>query len=82
MILAGNFFGTRIQFGEYDANKGFLLTGNGKGGFSVLTDIQSGFHIDGEVRDIADVKLASGKNMLVFALNNDSVRLYGTAGNK
>jgi hypothetical protein len=82
MILAGNFFGTRIKFGEYDANKGLLLTGNGEGDFTVLTDTQSGFHIDGEVRDIADVKLASGKNMLVFALNNDSVRLYGLSVNK
>jgi hypothetical protein len=82
MILTGNFFGTRIKFGEYDANKGLLLAGNGKGNFTVLTDIQSGFHINGEVRDIADVRLASGKNMLVFALNNDSVRLYGLAVNK
>jgi hypothetical protein len=76
IILAGNFFGTRIRFGEYDANKGLLLTGNGKGDFTVMNDIQSGFHIDGEVRDIADVTLASGKNILVFAINNDSVRLY------
>jgi hypothetical protein len=81
MILAGNFFGTRIKFGEYDANKGLLLTGNGKGDFTVLTDTQSGFHINGEVRDIADVRLASGKSILVFALNNDSAKLYGFAGN-
>jgi enediyne biosynthesis protein E4 len=76
LILAGNFFGTRIRFGEYDANKGLLLTGNGKGDFAVMNDMQSGFYIHGEVRDIADVKRASGKNILVFALNNDSVRLY------
>jgi|WetSurMetagenome_2_1015567.scaffolds.fasta_scaffold00925_8 enediyne biosynthesis protein E4 len=76
LILSGNFFGTRIKFGEYDASKGLLLTGNGKGNFTVLNDLQSGFHINGEVRDIADVKMATGKNILVFALNNDSVRLY------
>ena len=33
MIVAGNFFGAKIQFGEYDANKGLLLTGDGKGKF-------------------------------------------------
>jgi hypothetical protein len=82
MILAGNFFGTRIKFGEYDANKGILLKGNGKGDFTVLNDIQSGFHINGEVRDIAEVRLASGKDILIFALNNDSAKLYGIAGNK
>jgi len=80
MILAGNFFGTRIKFGEYDANKGLLLTGNGKGDFEVLTDTQSGLHIRGEVRDLTDVRLASGKDIMIFALNNDSVRLYGFAG--
>jgi hypothetical protein len=82
IILAGNFYGTRIKFGEYDANKGLLLAGNGKGKFTVLNDIESGFHINGEVRDITDVGLSSGKNILVFALNNDSVRLYGTYGIK
>ena len=82
MILAGNFFGNKIQFGEYDANKGLLLTGNGKGKFEAQTDIKSGFHINGEVRDIAEVRLATGKDILIFALNNDSARLYGIAGNK
>lgn len=82
MILAGNFFGTRIKFGEYDASKGLLLTGNGNGNFSVWNDTRSGFHINGEVRDIADVRLASGKSILIFATNNDSVRIYGYAGEK
>jgi hypothetical protein len=76
MLLAGNFFGTRIKFGEYDANKGLLLTGSGKGEFSPLNDLQSGFNIRGEVRDIRSVNLASGKSMLVFALNNDSPIMY------
>jgi hypothetical protein len=82
MIMAGNFFGTRIKFGEYDALKGLVLTGNGKGEFTVLNDIQSGIHINGEVRDISEVKLASGKNIMVFVLNNDSARLYEKRDNK
>jgi enediyne biosynthesis protein E4 len=82
MLLGGNFFGTRIKFGEYDANKGLLLEGDGKGGFTVLSDLQSGFNIRGEVRDIKRVKLASGKEILVFALNNDSTEVYGYAGEK
>lgn len=77
MILAGNFYGTKIQFGEYDANKGLMLTGNGKGSFAAVSDTLSGLWINGEVRDIADVKLATGKNILVFALNNDTARIYG-----
>ena len=82
MILAGNFFGTRIKFGEYDANKGLLLTGNGNGNFEVLTGLESGLNVSGEVRDLTEIRLANGKNILVFALNNDSVKLYGFAVNK
>ena len=82
MILAGNFSGNKIQFGEYDANKGLLLTGDGKGKFEAQNDIRSGFHIKGEVRDISDVTLASGRSIIVFALNNDSARLYGLIGSK
>jgi hypothetical protein len=76
MILAGNFKGSRIKFGHYDANHGLMLAGNGKGNFKVLNDLQSGLRIHGEVRDISDVRLASGSNILIFTLNNDSVRLY------
>ena len=82
LILAGNLFGTRLRFGEYDANKGLLLTGNGKGDFKAQNDLQSGFHVNGEVRDVVNVRLASGKDILVFALNNDSAKLYEFPGNK
>jgi len=82
IILGGNFFGTRIRFGESDAGKGLLLAGDGKGNFKVLDDTQSGFHVNGEVREITDVRLANGKNIVVFALNNDSLKLYGSASGK
>jgi hypothetical protein len=81
LILSGNFFGTRIKFGEYDANRGLVLSGNGKGEFTVLNDLQSGFNISGEVRDLSEVRLATGKNILVFVLNNDSTKVYGYSGN-
>ena len=76
VVLAGNFFGSKIQFGEYDANKGLLLTGDGKGKFNVETDEESGFNITGEVRDIVDIKMSTGKKLLIFALNNDSAQLF------
>jgi hypothetical protein len=76
MILAGNFFGSRIRFGRYDANKGVLFLGDGHGQFEEVSNIQSGIFIDGEVRDITQVKLASGKEMLVFTINNDSLYIF------
>ncbi|GAI82842.1 unnamed protein product, partial [marine sediment metagenome] len=42
---------------------------------------KSGLFINGEVRDIARVRLASGKDLLLFTLNNDSLRLYQLSEN-
>jgi enediyne biosynthesis protein E4 len=82
LVVAGNFLGTRIKFGQYDANKGLLLTGNGKGDFTVPPYILSGFHIEGEVRDVTDITRATGEKLLIFALNNDSVKLYRCLSSK
>jgi len=81
LILAGNFFGTRIRFGHYNATKGLFLAGNGKGHFNVVPYPESGFRIEGEVRDITEVRQPSGERLLIFVLNNDSVKLYKPAGN-
>ncbi|MCD6597306.1 MAG: VCBS repeat-containing protein [Bacteroidales bacterium] len=76
LLLAGNFFGMRINFGRMDANKGLVLLGDGKGNFKELPNNKSGLFINGEVKDIALVGLGSGKEMLTFTINNDSLRLY------
>lgn len=76
ILLAGNFTGTRVKFGEQDAGKGLLLTGNGKGEFTSLQDTESGLFIRGEVRYIEEVKLSSGKSIIIFALNNGKAKIY------
>ena len=76
IILAGNFFGTRVKYGRYDANKGLLLSGNGKGGFEPISTKESGLNIDGEVRDITSIKLADGQQLILFARNDQSVKEY------
>ena len=76
ILLVGNFFGSRIQYGRLDANKGLLMLGDGKGNFTEVPNKESGLFINGEVRDIARVRLATGKELLLFTLNNDSLQLY------
>jgi len=77
LIVTGNFYGTRIKFGESDANHGLLLLGDGKGGFRSESDLVSGMNIRGEVRDAGEVKTAIGRTMFLFVLNNDSAKVYG-----
>ena len=76
LLLAGNFYEMRIKFGRLDANKGLLLLGDGKGHFHELPHYKSGLSVRGEVRDMAEMKLASGKEFLIFAVNNDSLQVY------
>ncbi|MEM9647673.1 MAG: VCBS repeat-containing protein [Bacteroidota bacterium] len=76
ILMGGNFFGTRVKYGRYDANKGTLLLGDGAGGFEPVSVASSGLNIDGEVRDIANIELSDGSNLVVFVRNNADVECF------
>jgi len=76
LILAGNFYGSRIKFGRYDANRGVLLLGDGAGHFKDVPNFESGLDINGEVRDITIIKTALKNNLLIFLQNNDQAQFY------
>jgi hypothetical protein len=76
LILGGNFFGTRVKFGRYDANKGNLLLGDGKGNFKPTSIPESGLNIDGEIRDVTKIILADKTEMVLFVRNNDILATY------
>ena len=76
LILSGNFFGTRVKYGRYDANRGLVMLGDGMGQFSVQSIAASGLHIRGEVRDALILAQADGKQLILFAQNNDAIQVY------
>jgi hypothetical protein len=53
VFLAQNFFGTRPDTSRYDAGRGLLLRGDGKGEFAAVDGAQSGLLIYGEQRGAA-----------------------------
>ncbi len=75
IILGGNFFGTKPEVGRYDALKGLVLLGDGKGNFSPMPALESGLNVEGETRKIAVLRTKHGKKIL-FARNNDSLKLF------
>ncbi len=81
-VLGGNFFGTRVKYGRYDANKGNLLLGDGKGGFQPTVNIISGLNLSGEVRAIEIVKTAQNGQLILFAKNNALVDVYSINANQ
>ncbi|MCW5517202.1 VCBS repeat-containing protein [Muriicola sp. Z0-33] len=76
LLLAGNFFGTRVKYGRYDANKGVLLLGDGHGKFKFINNAESGMLINGEVRDVISVKGSDGQELVIFSQNNMPVEIY------
>ncbi|MFS4416540.1 VCBS repeat-containing protein [Maribacter sp. 2307ULW6-5] len=80
LILAGNFFGSRVKYGRYDANRGLLLLGTPEGAFSEVSQNESGLHITGEIRDVVRLRKGTGEPRFLFARNNGPIRVFKLNG--
>jgi hypothetical protein len=75
LIMGGNEFGFQPQLGRLDANEGTVLLNDGKGGFVMVSNEQSGISLQGQVRDIVLIKQKNGSGIL-FLRNNEFPELY------
>ncbi len=75
LILGGNFYGSRVKYGRYDANRGTLLLGNGKGNFNPVSNLRSGLNSQGEVRDVIGLN-SKATDYVMFVKNNKPVQIY------
>jgi len=71
LLLCGNISHARLKFGNNDANFGMLLKGDGKGDFTYLPQLQSGFNLRGDVRSVISVN-----NQLLIGINQKPVTAY------
>ncbi|WP_448636245.1 FG-GAP repeat domain-containing protein [Pedobacter panaciterrae] len=71
LLLCGNISRARLRFGKYDANYGLLLKGNGKGGFTYISQQKSGFNIKGDVRSVVQTN-----NKLIFGISQQGLKAY------
>jgi enediyne biosynthesis protein E4 len=69
ILLAGNYYGSNIEMGRYDADFGTVLLNKGKGQFN--TENLNGLVIKGQARHIRRINIG-GKEAFVVARNNDS----------
>ncbi len=77
LLLTGNFFDVLPEIGRYDANRGLLLKGNGKGDFVVIKPAESGFVVDGQVRRMKKLKTNNNQHYIVLAKNKGQAQLFG-----
>jgi hypothetical protein len=76
-VAGGNFYSNQINIGKSDASYGHLLTLNnshGKLTWDVLNN--SGFAIDGEVRDIKILKGINNQKWILVSFNDNGVELF------
>lgn len=71
LLLCGNINQSRLRFGNYDANYGILLKGDGRGNFSYINQQQSGFHLRGDVRSVININ-----KTLLFGVSQKSIAAY------
>jgi hypothetical protein len=76
LATVGNDYGTEVSVGRYDAMNGLIMLGDGKGGFTCETILQSGIFVSGNARAL--VKLTDNKNnyLLAASQNKDVLKIY------
>ncbi len=75
LLLGGNLYHVKPEVGRYDASYGNFLAGDGHGNFSVIPPLQSGFRLEGEIRDIQSIQTPDG-TVLVVARSNYPLQLF------
>ena len=75
VIVAGNLYGSEVDTPRNDASIGLVLKSDANGEMLIVPPSESGLAVKGEVKAIGKIKLASGKDGFLFAINNDSLKL-------
>jgi enediyne biosynthesis protein E4 len=75
ILLSGNFFPYRTQFGPSDAGMGLLLEGNGKGDFTPRHFQETGFLANGDVRGMLMLRKADVR-VIAIARNNAEMSFH------
>jgi len=70
LLMAGNFDGVKPEIGRMSAGYGVYLRGDGKGHFTPVRALESGFFVPGQTRDIQRVRTRAG-SIYIVSRNND-----------
>jgi enediyne biosynthesis protein E4 len=76
LVYVGNDYGMEVQSGRQDASLGGVLMFDPNVGFKFLSSFKSGLTINGNVKSINKIKLASGDEVFFNVLNRDKALIY------
>ncbi|WP_080053871.1 VCBS repeat-containing protein [Spirosoma aerolatum] len=75
VLGGGNFYSVSTYQGRYDGSYGLVLRNDGKGNFAALSPIDSGFLLNGEIRDIRLIRTSQG-SLIAVARNGNGIQLF------
>jgi len=81
LLMAGNFDGVKPEIGMMSAGYGVYLRGDGKGHFTPVRELESGFLVPGQARDIQRVRTRSG-TIYIVSRNNDRPLIFRSTGTR
>lgn len=72
-IIAGNLYASEVETPRADAGYGLLLLGTGTTNFTPVPAHQSGLFLDGDVKDMKEIRVGD-KSYILSARNNDFLK--------
>ncbi|MCY7349531.1 MAG: VCBS repeat-containing protein [Cytophagaceae bacterium] len=76
LLLVGNSYATDVLVGRYDAGKGLLLRGNGRGGFSPVSLAKTGLLADRDAKALAVVATGPHERLWLVSNNDDTLQVF------
>ncbi len=76
ILAVGNFSGTEVLTGHYNAGNGLSLINEGNGNFTVGNAKKIGFSVPEEARKILKIKNPANETLLLIGLQNDSLKMF------
>lgn len=78
LLVLGNKSDNRLKLGSMDANYGCLLTGDGSGNFTYVSQPKSGFSVIGDVKSVVELTIDHTQHLVIGAFNQP-IQVYKKA---
>lgn len=76
ILMGGNDYNLKPQFSRADASKGIWLEIGKDGTYRVIPNSETGFNVNGQVKNIQVLNNTRGEKFIIVAINNNAPELF------
>jgi hypothetical protein len=76
VLISGNDYGTEVSVGRNDAFNGLILEGDGKGGFTSKTILESGIFLPGNNKALIKLRGENGKYLVAASQYRGPLKIF------